>query len=99
MNVYAVMTRDLRVMRVMRTERGAKRYATKRGHCTVGLMASASTVSTLFRKQQVWHGMTRSNGSAVTGLGWATIRLNVPAQVKFVRGADLAAKFFNGSSS
>ena len=50
MSLFCVITKDMKVMRVMRTEKGAKKYATIRGLFGVGLMDSPSTISKIFRR-------------------------------------------------
>lgn len=95
MSLYAVMTSDLRVMRVMNTEKGAKKYATTRGHPLVGLMDSPSSVSSLFRKGSIWGGLTRQDGCPVTRYGWIreAIKGGV-VRVKVVRGSRKIASYF-----
>lgn len=99
MSLYAVMTSKLKVMRVMTSERGAKRYATKRGLPLVGLMSSPRTVSELHYKDAVWHGLTRENGSAITARGWAS-RRNLNRQVSEIcRGKAAIAAHFEGGAA
>lgn len=72
-HIWVVMTHSRKVMRVMKTEKGAKKYATQRGLGLVGRLVSRSKIDSVQRRGGVWGGLTRCDSSPITRYGWVPL--------------------------
>lgn len=80
-HLYAVMNRDFKVQRIMKTELGAKAYATKRGLVVVGRIDSRDSVDIVWYKE-----------SGRKYKGWQKKRCK--SKVTFHRGIKAIEEFF-----
>lgn len=92
--VWAVMTHSFQVMRVMNTEKGAKKYATQRGLGLVGRIVTPTTVDSVSQRGGVWGGLTRNDGGAITRYGWVSYQGD-RKRITIVRGIKAINKHFN----
>lgn len=92
--IWAVMTHSMQVMRVMNTEKGAKKYATQRGLGLVGRIVTPTTVDSIRQRGSVWGGLTRNGGCAITRYGWIPYQGD-RKQITIVRGTKAINKHFN----
>lgn len=85
-HLYAVLTKGMKVVRVMRTEKGAKKYATQRGHTLVGRLSSPGTIDRL-------HSRCTVQTHFGTSQGWCRVAVINNALTVF-RGKKAIANHF-----
>lgn len=71
----------------MKTERGAKAYATKRGLALVAKMISPTHAQFAQKKGSKWNGLTNVHGNAITHYGWVPFS-SKPFAVTIERGTQ-----------
>lgn len=91
--IWAVMTQQKKVMRIMKTERSAKVYATKRGLALVAKMISPTQAQFAQQKGGVWYGLTSHDGRPITQYGWVRIS-SKPFPVTIERGTKKINEHF-----